>query len=430
MARALILAGLAGALALALALLAGGCRGSSDSAVTLQVFGDAQELVAYRELIAAYERKTGENASLIEVPDRDAHVQKLTTAFAGGSPPDVFLVNYRNFAPFAARGALDAAGPRLRRSLELNRADFYPQPLEAFAFDGTLQCLPQNVSSLVVYYNRNLFRQAGLRDPEPGWTYDEFRAAARRLTEPARGEGEIRRYGVGIEPELVRLAPFVWSAGGDIVDDPDDPGRFTIDTPEGREGLLAFLDLQGGDRLAPFEQEIEAKALDERFLDGELGMFLSSRREVPTFRSIEDFEWDVAPFPRLREPASVLHSDAYCVARGDRAEQGWRFVEFAAGPEGQRILARSGRIVPSLKSVARSRDFLAPGRPPRSSEVFLHAIPTIRRLPVASTWPEIEEAADLAIKRAYYTELTVEEALARLERETAPLLRRARDARP
>jgi multiple sugar transport system substrate-binding protein len=412
---------------------AAGCGSSgsgSGQAVTLQVFGDAEELAAYRGLVAEYERETGDEAKLIEVADRDAHLQKITTGFAGGSPPDVFLVNYRNFAPFAARGALDPAGPRLDGSDTLRRAAFYPQPLEAFTYRGTLQCIPQNLSSLVVYYNRDLFRAVGLSDPKPGWTYDEFRETARKLTGPPVRDNVVRQYGVGLEPSIVRLAPFIWSAGGDIVDDPDDPRRFTIDTPEGRKGLFAFLDLQGGDRLAPFEQEVEAKSLEERFVDGELGMFLSSRREVPHFRTIKTFDWDVAPFPTVREPASVLHSDAYCLARGDRSDAAWRFVEFAAGPEGQRVLARSGRIVPSLKAVAESDDFLDPSARPRSSQVFLDAVSTIRRLPVASTWPEIEDAADLAIKRAYYTELTVDEALERIDRETAPLLERARDAGP
>lgn len=433
MARALNVPAAVVALVLAAAALlaaCGGSRGAAAGDVSLQVFGDAEELAAYRELVAAYERKGADRVRLIEVPDRDAHLQKIATGFAGGSPPDLFLVNYRNFAGYAARGALDPAGPRLARSKVLHRRAFYSQPLSAFTYGGTLQCVPQNISSLVVYYNRDLFRKAGLADPRPGWSYEQFRAAARRLTEPAGGRNEVRRYGVGLEPSIVRLAPFVWSAGGDIVDDPDDPRRFTIDTPRGREGLLAFLDLQGGERLAPFEREVEAKALGARFLDGELGMFLSSRREVPTFRTIKDFDWDVAAFPRLREPASVLHSDAYCLARGMRAAAAWRFVEFAAGPEGQRILARSGRIVPSLRSVARSKDFLDPSRRPRSSRVFLDAIATIRRLPVASTWPELEDAVDLAIKRAYYTELTVDETLARIEEETAPLLQRARDAGP
>lgn len=419
---------LAAVVALLAALAATGCGGAD--AVTLQVAGSAEEVKSYRELVAAYERGTGETVELIEVADRDAHIQKLSTAFAAGSPPDVLLVNYRNFAPFAVRGGLDPVGPRLDASTRLEAGDYYPQALEAFVYDGTLQCMPQNVSSLVVYYNRDLFRAAGLPDPEPDWTYEDFRATARRLTEPFDEGAAVRTYGLGIEPEIVRLAPFVWSAGGDLVDDPTDPGRFTLDTPEARLGLQAFLDLQGGDRLAPYEEEVEAKPLEDRFLDGELGMFLSSRREVPTFRTIDDFDWDVAAFPRIAEPASVLHSDAYCLADGGRADAAWRFVEFAAGEPGQRILARSGRTVPSLRRVARSADFLAPDRPPRSSRIFLDAVPTVRSLPVASTWPEIEDAASLAIKRAYYTELTVDEALERLDRETTPLLERARDARP
>ena len=422
------------ALALAALVPAAGCGGSGSGSdarpeVRFQVFGDAEELAAYREVVAAYEKESGREVRLIEVPDRDAHLQKIATGFAAGSPPDVFLVNYRNFAGYAARRALDPVGPRLDRSTVLRRKAFYSKPVEAFTYRDTLQCMPQNVSSLVVYYNRDLFRAAGLADPARDWTYEQFIAAARRLTE--RGSGDaVTQYGVGVDPGIVRLAPFVWSAGGDIVDDADDPRAFTLDTPRGRAGLLAFLDLQGGERVAPIEREVEAKGLQERFLDGELGMFLSSRREVPTLRTIEDFDWDVAAFPRLRERASVLHSDAYCLAKGDRAGAAWSFVEFAAGVEGQWLLARSGRIVPSLRAVARSKAFLEPSKPPRSSRLFLDAIPAMRRLPVASTWPELEDAIDLAIKRAYYTELTVDETLARIDAETKPLLERARDAQP
>ena len=427
-ARAFVAAALTAAL---LAGCGGGDGGSGDDrSVRFQVFGDAEELAAYREVVAAYERGGGGDVQLVEVPDRDAHLQKIATGFAAGRPPEVFLVNYRNFAGYAVRGALDPVGPRLTRSKVLRRKAFYSKPVEAFTVDDTLQCMPQNVSSLVVYYNRDLFKEVGLDEPRRGWTYAEFVAAARRLTDRDPPATAIARYGVGLDPSIVRLAPFIWSAGGDIVDDPDDPTKLTISTPRGREGLFAFLDLQGGERLAPIEREVEAKGLEERFLDGELGMFLSSRREVPLFRTIKDFDWDVASFPRLRERASVLHSDAYCLAKGDGADAAWRFVEFAAGPEGQRLLARSGRIVPSLRSVARSKDFLDPSKPPRSSQVFLDAIPTIRRLPVASTWPELEDAIDLAIKRGYFTELTVEETLERIDKETAPLLKRARDARP
>ncbi len=394
-------------------LVLAGCGGGDDGnadggAITFQYFGDPEELQVYQDLAAAYEEDTGNEVDAIEVADRDAHAQKLTTSFAGGEPPDVFLINYRNYGGFADRGVLDPVEPRLESSEILDREEFYPQPLEAFTFDGELKCMPQNVSSLVVYYNRNLFREAGLDDPAEDWTFDEMRAAAAELDRPEHD-------GLGVEPGVVRLAPFVWSAGGELVDDPTTPSRFTLDTPESGGGLQAFLGLA---EFGPDQEAYESKDLDARFLDGELAMFLGSRREVPTFRTIEDFDWDVAPFPRLNDPAGVLHSDAYCLAKGDKADAAWEFVEYAAGKQGQTLAAEGGRTVPSLRSVARSDAFLDPDSKPASSQVFLDAVPRIRRLPISPNWANVEETADLALEEAFFEGGEVEELLQRLITET------------
>ena len=74
-------------------------------------------------------------------------------------------------------------------------------------------------------------------------------------------------------------------------------------------------------------------------------------------------------------------------------------MEFALGPEGQRITAQSGRTVPSLKEVAESDAFLDPAAKPANSRVFLDTIDVIRRVPNVSTWPEIEDAAEPIIEQ-------------------------------
>jgi multiple sugar transport system substrate-binding protein len=386
-----------------------GGDGGSGEGIRFQLAGDAEELRAYRELVRDYGRESGREMQLVEVPDRDGHLAKLATSFGGGDPPDVFLINYRHFGAYARRGVVDPPGENA-----VGR-ELYRPAVEAFTIDRRLRCVPQNISSLVVYYNRDLFRAAGLRDPAPDWTYDDFVAAARRLT---RGE----RHGVGVEPGIVRASAFVWSAGGEVVDDTDDPTRFTLDTPEARRGLerLVALREQG---LSPTAKEAASRSLEERFADGSLGMFLSSRREVPSFRTIERFDWDVAAFPRAEQSFTVLHSDAYCVAKAGDTGAAHAFVSYASGPEGQRVLARSGRTVPSRPEVARSRVFLDPSQPPRSSQLFLDAIPRIKRLPTDARWTEAEDAADLALERMYYGDLSIDEAIERIDRETGPLLR-------
>jgi multiple sugar transport system substrate-binding protein len=262
----------------------------------------------------------------------------------------------------------------------------------------------------VVYVNRDRFREAGVQVPQAAWTYDEFIAAARRL----KGRGG---HAVGTEASVIRVAPFVWSAGGELVDDDESPTRFTLDTPAALRGLDAFLAL-GRDGLSPSAAEVEAKPLEERFIDGELAMFLSSRRDVPNFRAIEGFEWDVAGFPAIEREVTVLHADGFCLSAGPQADAGWRFIAFATGPEGQRILARGGRTVPSLREVAESPDFLNPTEPPRSSEVFLDQVDVARRLPTTRGFPRVEDAADLALEAAFHGRISREELLDRIARET------------
>ena len=198
-------------------------------------------------------------------------------------------------------------------------------------------------------------RRPGSSRPGDSWTYDEFTAAAEKLT----GEG---RHGVGIDLSTIRAAPWVWAAGGELVDDPVNPTKFLFDTPEGRRGLEHVIALRENG-WAPSADEADAKGVDERFLDGSVAMFLSSRRDVPVLRTITDFEWDVAPFPTDVEPASVLHSDGFCISKGDNADAAWQWVEYALGEQGQEVLAASGRSVPSLQGRRRVAGVPRPDRP-------------------------------------------------------------------
>ena len=233
--------------------------------------------------------------------------------------------------------------------------------MNAFRFNDTSTCLPQNISSLVVYYNKDLFQEAGVPFPKEGWKWDDMVAAAKKLTKDSNGDGKPEVHGLGIESSLIRVAPFVWSAGGDLVDDDKNPTHFTLDTPEAELALERFLQLHVTDKVTPNEEEVEAEDDETRFQNGRMAMVLSSRRSTPTFRTIQKFDWDVAALPQHEQQAGILHSDAYCLTKAsDNKDAAWSFIEYALGPEGAPIVAKSGRTVPSLKSVAESDAFLDP----------------------------------------------------------------------
>jgi multiple sugar transport system substrate-binding protein len=416
---------------LALAACAGGDGGrAGDGAsgeIRFLVFGEPEELRAFREVVRRFrEIEPGVRVRLVEASDRDDLLARLSTSFAGGSPPDLFLLNYRFYGQFAARGVLEPIEERLRESEAFAEEDFYDEALDAFRFGGTLTCLPQNVSSLVVYYNRDHFRQAGVPEPRPGWTWKDMVAKAVALTRDQDGDGNVDRYGLGVEPTLIRIAPFVWSNGADLVDDEERPTRFTLDTPRAREALDAFFELRRVHLAVPTEEEVTAEDEEARFVNGRTAMVLSSRRVTPTFRTIDAFDWDVAPLPRHRQPAGILHSDAYCLTKASRnKDAAWRFTEFALGPEGQRITARSGRTVPSLVEVSRSPGFLDPSAKPANSRVFLDGIRHVRRTPSISTWPEIEDAAEPILEAGLYEGVPTAEVVRQLDEATREIFARA-----
>jgi len=150
------------ALLLVIALFAAACGGHrGETTVSFMVFGDPAEYQAYVQLVNAFRSSHPEiEVELRHIPSPREYRTRLATEFAAGSPPDVTLMNYRRYGSFAAAGLLEPLGPRLKASSLIERDDFYSVAIDAFIWRGEVMCIPQNISSLVVYYNEDLFDEA------------------------------------------------------------------------------------------------------------------------------------------------------------------------------------------------------------------------------------------------------------------------------
>ncbi|HEY7036444.1 MAG TPA: sugar ABC transporter substrate-binding protein [Thermomicrobiales bacterium] len=422
------------ALVLIVATSLGGSFGSSltsaqkSDSFRFAFWGDPAERAAYEQVIAGFEAShAGIDVEIDYTPGQSDFLRKVATDFAAGTPPDVFLINYRQYGQYAASGALQPVEPYLAASDAISADEYAQISMDAFKYRGGDQvCMPQNVSSLVVYYNVDLFKANNVPLPTAGWTWDQFIAAAEALTQDTDGDGTTDLYGVAVEPVMYRFVSFIWSAGGEVVDNLNNPTTLTLDTPEAIDGIEKFISLGvTGHNVVPSEEEVAAEDDGARFMRGGAAMFLQSRREVPTLREINGFTWDVAPLPTINEPATVLHSDAFCMAAAtENKDAVWSFIEYAAGEEGQLILADTGRIVPARLSVLTSDVFLkgmpidggsptaAEPKPPASSQVFVDNIAIMHRLPSISTWPEVEDAFDAEFDRSFYVAVDVPAAIA------------------
>lgn len=397
--------------------------------VSFYVFGDDAEKAAYDTLVAAFSKKFPDiQVKLVSTPGEDefkfgdaedAYRQRLTLDFASSKPPDVFLMNYREYGIFAGKNAIEPVGPYFTKSTVLKAGDFYQEALTPFMRNGTLDCVPQGASSIVVYYNKDLFDKAKVAYPKAGWTWDDFLKTAQALT--VAGDEKTAQFGLVIEKDFTRVMPFIWQNGGEIVDNAAKPTKLTLDTPEAKAAFQFFVDLQVKYHVTPNEEQATSQSIEDRFLTGKAGMIVFSRRLVPSLRQTS-FDWDVAPLPQGKKAATLLYSDGYCMSKGGQnKDAAWALIEYANSVEGQTILAKTGRTVPSLKAVANSPAFLDPSAKPKNSQIFLDEIPNIRTSPILVNWADIEEQANQQLDTAFYGGQTVDKAVAAIQDNTKDL---------
>ena len=393
---------------------------SAPNGEIILLLNESPEGVAgYQQIIDAFAKvQPGIKVTINNIADGGQFLQRLAADFAAKKPPDVFVINYRRFGQFAIKGTLEPLDSYIAQSQTIRTRDFYPVALEAFKFKGKQYCMPQNLSSLEVYYNKKLFTAANIPLPKEVWTWNDFLVAARALTKSTNGK--VVQYGLGVDPVTLRLAPFIWAHGSELVDNENNPTKLTLDSARAREAIQWFVDLSVKEHVVPSKADLATENAQSRFQHGTLGMFLQSRAVTPELRStIKDFDWDVAPLPRDNNVVTVLHSDGYCITSGSKNKSAaWAFVEFANGAEGQKTIVTSGRTVPSLQAVAESPLFLSSNLPPAGSRVYLDMAPNIRRVPIMTTWLEIEDIMNKEIQRAFYGDASVNDAIRAMMSQT------------
>ncbi len=373
---------------------------AQSASLTLGVYGPEGGLAAYDDLAGAFE----ETRPGVEVEvERFDDAESVVAAVAGDDAPDVFLMDHDHL-PGLVEEELVQPVDELLAARNLDFGDGYQRGgLTAFAADASLQCMPHDVSPLVVYYNEDLVDLSTLvvdeeEPPTPldGWTWEQFSLAAQRAS---RGPA----HGLYIDPSLTSLAPFVWSVGGDIVDDPQEPTTLTLSSDAASEALVQVLALVRDPQVTPTAGQLERVDATTRFARGRLGMILGTRALTPVFREAEGLRFDVMPLPRLARTRTVADMTGYCIAAGtEEVEASADLLAFAVGREGATITTSAGYVVPSNLEVANSTAFVQGTREPASSFVFNEGVRRAQNMPFTPAWPLLTEQVAPALDRLFY----------------------------
>lgn len=356
-------------LTLALGLAATGSLAKDKVTLNVTTWWSLESGGAIDTLKKAFEAANPDiSLNLIRIPK--SYATKLLTMIVGGDSPDVAMLAMDRVGQYASKGALYDIDELVKKDYPLD--DMWPSLKKALQYNGHFVALPRDCTTNLLYYNKKLFDEAGVAYPTEDWTWDDFLAAAKKLTKYDKS-GIPTQYGFAFQTYADGWYTWVLSAGGSMVN--ETRTRSTVNTPEFIKAAQFMADLRNKYHVAPTTSQ--AKALgdaSQMFAAGKLAMMVDDVAASDSFADIKTLSWDVAPAPA---PKGMPHktriwTNTWVIPKGTKnIDAAWRLVKWLAGPEGQKIAAEQHMGIPALKSVAYSKAFL--NNKPEHKKYFLEA---------------------------------------------------------
>lgn len=338
-------------------------RAQSQEKVTLRVsdWASMEEIPLTQEVLAKFEKAHPDISILYEPNPGRVYEEKILTALATGEPPDVFLLDSKLIPTFTNKKILLDLAPFVG-SLGLDTTIWYPNVLAIARVGDALYAFPKGFSPIMVYYNKTLFAKAGISEPAPGWTWDDYRRMARALTIDSDRDGTPEQYGAGMSNRFYYWIPWVWSGGGDVVSPDGDSATGYLNSPATIASLSFLIDLVRTDRAAPnlgsWIQGEKTGITTALFASGKLAMVTDGHWRMPSLiRYMRDQALDVgvAPLPShgSGRKVNVMYESGWCVpVSAPHPKEAALLAAFLAGEEACRIRSRQMLEIPAVIAVA------------------------------------------------------------------------------
>jgi multiple sugar transport system substrate-binding protein len=264
---------------------------------------------------------------------------KATTLAAAGTPVAMAYVGSRTLKEFA-ENELIVPVPMT----EEEKKSYYPNIVDTVTFEGTQWGVPIAFSTKALYWNKDLFKQAGL-DPEiPPKTWAEEIAFAKQIKEKTGIPG----YGLPaktFDNTMHQFMHWVYTNNGKVIDG----DKIVMDSPEVLAALQAYKDI------TPYSVEgataYEQNEIRTIFLDGKVGMIQSGSGAAALLKETK-INWGIAPLPlgpSAKGEGTLLITDSLAIFKDTGVEE--KAIEFAKyitapGPQGEYELQGGAGLTP------------------------------------------------------------------------------------
>jgi multiple sugar transport system substrate-binding protein len=349
----------------------------------------------------------------------DKALEKLTVALQGDEAPDV-TYQYGSSIPQLAAAPSVVDLTEWSQDPDVDWPDFIPGAAAAATYEGRILGVPALIDNLAIVYNKELFDAAGVDHPSPDWTWDDFRAAAAELTDPATQTFGFAFPADASEDTVWHYDPMLWQAGGSILS--EDGTQAAFDSEAGVRALEVLRAMAVDD--GSMYLDLQNAKIDDLFNTGKTAMVITGPWALSAY---PDVDYGVEVLPGFDgDHQTIAGPDMWVVFDNgeERGQAALEFVTWFTAPEQIRTDSLATGHLPLRISVIEEPGFTdeLEGSFPGVG-VFAENLANEKQArPVIATYPQISVAMGEAIVAALLGEKTSQQALADAAEEVNGIL--------
>lgn len=356
---------------------------------------------------------------------------KYTVESAAGRAPDVFHVHAFSLPMFFSKGYakdltafIDKEGPGFMDA-------WYPLPTNLMKHGGKVHAMPGDYMTMVLFYNTEMFKAAGLDPNKPPKTWDGFLEYAKKLTRDTDGDGKVDQWGFGTvgakSPGFsLRFGPFIWSFGGDYLT--ADMKRSALDSPEAKEAFTFFVELYTKHKVVPpgltamNPQEVRTQLAQKK-----VAMILGSGWTPPIVNKINPdlnaFQvLKAAPAPMKRKQATAIWLSSWVMSPNTKnPKEAWELLKFITSKEMELKWFVDNRVTSARQDVSGVAPEILKDK---FASVLASQLPYGKVEPQIKEWPEIMDTFTTSLQEAIVGMKTPEKALSEAHERINAILAR------
>jgi multiple sugar transport system substrate-binding protein len=386
--------------------------------VTFWAMGYEAEVVA--QLIPGFERQNpGIRVDLQQLPWLSAH-EKLLTAFAGESLPDVSPIGNTWIPEFVALGALDPLDEEIAETQGFDAADYFPGVWDSGVVDGKVHAVPWYVETRLPFYRTDLLAKAGVSTQPRSW--NEWLAA---MTAVKREVGPDR---YAILLPLNEFEPLLSLA----IQQPEpllrDGGRYGNFRSASFKRALGFYKEMFDRKLAPVVTNNQISNVWDEFGKGFYSYYISGPWNIAKFKErlppAQQGDWMTMPLPGPDGPGASLANGTSFVVFGQSRHKAaaWKLIAYLSTPQIQAQFHALTGDLPPRRSPWRTPALANDPYAKAFREQLERAVPT----PKVPEWERIAQEMRVIGEEVANGRMDVDQAAAELDRRADRFLEKRR----